>query len=257
LNKDNENVSNQLDKEVDLNESMDTGDIENNSDCSNNESIGEGDFPNTFVQSEEIVEEDVKDDEVNIIEEPINENNQIDYSNDHNFVEDAQTMESDACIENDNPSIQNTNLNNENIQSKVKKRQLIIIVAVILIIGATFIMVKQPFTKKDTTTLPSVSSASPKEEKAMKSILDRLTSYYEPDSNGTLVFKPNVDVNVDDLEKLKKDIEKVKDEGTKKEFLRLFEQLKEDITNDDGITSSIEELSSSSVVSYNVTFNKT
>ena len=91
----------------------------------------------------------------------------------------------------------------------------------------------------------------------MKSILDRLTSYYEPDSNGTLVFKPNVDVNVDDLEKLKKDIEKVKDEGTKKEFLRLFEQLKEDITNDDGITSSIEELSSSSVVSYNVTFNKT
>ena len=283
MNKDNENKSNHLDEE-ELNGSTETivsgddnhfvseNDSENSSDCSNNESIGGGDSPNTFVQSEEVIDETVEDDneESETLEEIIDEDYQNDYSNDNTFIEEVEITETSSenqstslenipnhtDAENDSISVEETSLNNEQSQNKVNKKQLIIIVAVILIIGATFIMVKKPFAKNDTTKISSVSSASPEEEKAMKSILDRLTSYYEPDSNGTLVFKSNVNVDMNDLEKLEKDINNVKDENAKSEFLRLYRQLQEDIINQSANSSSIEELSSSSVVSYNVTFNK-
>lgn len=286
MNKDNENVSNQFDEEVDLNGSTETvdeendnqlvseSDSENNSDCSNNESIGEGDFPNTFVQSEEIIVEEFSQETIEDSDSDESENNEIvdeqlnKIKNENVQESDLNTSNIDKITINNQPGTGTETLNqktdnilndengtiesdsrlsvNQN-KSKINKKQLVIIFALILAIGAMFIMIKKPFSAQSEKQNSS-ASLNQTDEKLVEKSFDKILNYYENGKNGKVL---KADVDLSSLDDLKKDIDKISNDTARQELQSQFYQLQQDIKN-----RNSQQISSSSVVSYNVTFNK-
>lgn len=107
---------------------------------------------------------------------------------------------------------------------KRNKKKIYIFLFIVLFILGGFIFLKKPFVK-ETTTVTSVSLNST-EEKQVIDVVKTIASFYE-DGGQRTILKQNIDIKK--VEALKKAIDGTSNKVAKEEFLRLYEELEQDI----------------------------